>query len=251
MGHLVAHNFSVIGFPSGHEAWEYQPVEGKILVVEDDSAIASMVELVLRTNGFETMLSARGDTAVAMVKEYNPDLILLDIMLPGKDGFSVASEIRSFSKVPIVMLTAKTDTEDIVRGLEASGADDYITKPCPPRVLLARIRSRLRVHDSQPLHIVDLTLDVKGHRVTRAGTEIVLTKTEFELLKHFALNPGQVFEREQLLQEVWRFKEAGDTRLVNVHIQRLRSKVEKDPENPEIIVSVRGVGYKSGHVSDL
>ena len=147
-------------------------MEGKILVVEDDSAIASMVELVLRTNGFETMLCARGDTAVATMKEYNPDLILLDIMLPGKDGFSVASEIRTFSKVPIVMLTAKTDTEDIVRGLEASGADDYITKPCPPRVLLARIRSRLRVHDAQPLHIVDLVLDVKGHKVTRNGNEI-------------------------------------------------------------------------------
>jgi two-component system response regulator MtrA len=216
------------------------------LVVEDDAAIASMIELVLKTNDYETVLCARGDQAVQAFKETNPDLILLDIMLPGRNGFDVARDIRTESDVPIVMLTAKTDTEDIVRGLESSGADDYITKPCPPRVLLARIRARLRVHDQHPILIGDITIDLKGHKVLREGQEILLTPTEFDLLKHLALNPGTVFNRERLLRDVWKYRHAADTRLVNVHVQRLRSKIEKDPEHPEIVLSVRGVGYKAG-----
>ncbi|MEY2635057.1 MAG: hypothetical protein RIS75_997 [Actinomycetota bacterium] len=216
------------------------------MVVEDDAAIASMIDLVLRTNDYETVLCGRGDQAVAAFHDSNPDLILLDIMLPGRNGFEVAKEIRTESDVPIVMLTAKTETEDIIRGLENSGADDYITKPCPPRVLLARIRARLRVHDQHPIEIGDIVLDLKGHKVLRNGEEIQLTPTEFELLKHLALNPGTVFNRERLLRDVWKYRHAADTRLVNVHVQRLRSKIERDPEHPEIVLSVRGVGYKAG-----
>ena len=218
----------------------------RILIVEDDTAIASMIELVLRTNEYETVMCPRGDTALQYFRESNPDLILLDVMLPGRNGFDVAREIRAESDVPIVMLTAKTDTEDIVRGLEASGADDYITKPCPPRVLLARIRARLRVHDQHPIEVGDITIDIKGHKVLRGGEEVTLTKTEFELLKYLAMNPGTVFTRERLLRDIWKHNVVSDTRLVNVHVQRLRSKIERDPEHPEIVLSVRGVGYKAG-----
>ncbi len=227
-------------------SWDYPPVGLRILIVEDDAAIASMIELVLKTNGFETVICTRGDMAVQVFRDVSPDLILLDLMLPGRSGFDIAKDIRTESDVPIVMLTAKTETEDIIRGLELSGADDYITKPCPPRVLLARIRARLRVHDQHPIQIGDITIDLKGHKVLRDGVEIMLTPTEFELLKHLALNPGTVFNRERLLRDVWKYRHSADTRLVNVHVQRLRSKIERDPEHPEIVVSVRGVGYKAG-----
>ena len=231
------------------ESCETPPVGTRILVVEDDAAISSMIDLVLRTNDYETVLCVRGDQALTAFRDSHPDLILLDIMLPGRNGFDVAKDIRAESDVPIVMLTAKTDTEDIVRGLEVSGADDYITKPCPPRVLLARIRARLRVHDQHPIEIGDIVIDLKGHKVLRAGQEILLTPTEFDLLKHLALNPGTVFNRERLLRDVWKYRHAADTRLVNVHVQRLRSKIERDPEHPEIVLSVRGVGYKAGFPS--
>lgn len=221
----------------------------RILVVEDDQALASTVELVLKTNGFEAVLCARGDIALQVFREHKPDLILLDVMLPGKNGFEVAREIRNESDAPIIMVTAKTETEDVVRGLEISGADDYITKPYPPRVLLARIRARLRIHDQHPIHIADLEIDIKGQRVIRDGSEIPLTNTEFELLKYLALHPGTVFRRDRLLQDVWGHKHTSDTRLVNVHVQRLRSKIERDPENPEIVLTVRGVGYKAGQPS--
>jgi two-component system response regulator MtrA len=217
----------------------------KILVVEDDLALASTVELVLKTNGFETVLCARGDTALQVFRDSKPDLILLDVMLPGKNGFEVARDIRQESDVPIIMVTAKTETEDIVRGLESSGADDYLTKPYPPRVLLARIRARLRKHENHPVAIKDIVIDTKGHLVTRDGVEIILTSTEFKLLKFFASNPGVVFQRDRILTDVWGYQSTDDTRLVNVHIQRLRSKIEHDPENPEIILTVRGVGYKA------
>lgn len=217
----------------------------RILVVEDDPALASTVELVLKTNNFEAVICARGDTALQMFRDSKPDLVLLDVMLPGKNGFDVAREIRAESDVPIIMVTAKTETEDVVRGLEFSGADDYLTKPYPPRVLLARIRARLRKHENHPVQIKDILIDTKGHIVTRNGEEIPLTSTEFKLLKYFALNPGVVFARDRILTDVWGFHSTDDTRLVNVHIQRLRSKIEHDPENPEIILTVRGVGYKA------
>ena len=221
----------------------------RILIVEDDNAIASMIELVLKTNDFEAVVCSRGDLALQAFRDCGPDLVLLDVMLPGRSGFDISRDIRAESDVPIVMLTAKSETEDIVRGLEGSGADDYITKPCPPRVLLARIRARLRVHNQHPIEIGDIVIDVKGHKVLRGGEEVTLTKTEFELLKYLAMNPGTVFSRERLLRDIWKHAVVSDTRLVNVHVQRLRSKIERDPEHPEIVVSVRGVGYKAGFVN--
>src|SRR5690606_14349325 len=181
-------------------------------------------------------------------RETRPDLVLLDLMLPGADGIDVCRQIRAESGVPIVMLTAKSDTVDVVLGLE-SGADDYISKPFKPKELVARVRARLR-RSAEPapehLTIGDLTIDVPGHRVERAGRPIQLTPLEFDLLVALARKPWQVFTREVLLEKVWGYRHAADTRLVNVHVQRLRSKIESDPERPEIVVTVRGVGYKAG-----
>jgi two-component system response regulator MtrA len=169
-------------------------------------------------------------------------------MLPGKDGIDVCKEIRAESGVPIVMLTAKGDTVDVVVGLE-SGADDYIVKPFKPKELVARVRARMRRNDvgnDEGLTIGDVTIDVAGHSVTRDGAPINLTPLEFDLLVCLARKPWQVFTREVLLEQVWGYRHSADTRLVNVHVQRLRSKVEHDPENPEVVVTVRGVGYKAG-----
>ena len=177
-------------------------------------------------------------------------MVLLDLMLPGMDGIEVCKQIRNESGVPIVMLTAKGDTVDVVVGLE-SGADDYVVKPFKPKELIARIRARVRRHDDalpEVLEIGDLTIDVAGHQVVRDGAQIQLTPLEFDLLECLARKPHQVFSREVLLEQVWGYRHAADTRLVNVHVQRLRSKVEHDPENPEIVVTVRGVGYKAGPV---
>ena len=177
-----------------------------------------------------------------------PDLVLLDLMLPGPDGIDVCRPIRAESGVPIVMLTAKTDTVDVVLGLEC-GADDYIVKPFKPKELVARVRARLRRTDEpapEKLQIGDLQIDVAGHSVKRDGETISLTPLEFDLLAALARKPWQVFTREVLLQEVWGYRHAADTRLVNVHVQRLRAKIEQDPEHPQIVVTVRGVGYKAG-----
>lgn len=220
----------------------------RILVVDDDPAINEMLTIVLEAEGFETESVTDGADAVAVFRSYEPDLILLDLMLPGMNGVDICREIRKESAVPIVMLTAKTDTVDVVLGLE-SGADDYITKPFKPKELVARIRARLRRSDDEPseiLKIGDLTVDVPQHTVARAGEEISLTPLEFDLLVEMARRPNQVHTREELLENVWGYRNASDTRLVNVHVQRLRSKIEQDPENPEIILTVRGVGYKTG-----
>jgi two-component system response regulator MtrA len=169
-------------------------------------------------------------------------------MLPGLDGIDVCRQIRAESGVPIVMLTARSDTMDVVAGLE-SGADDYIVKPFKPKELIARVRARMRRLDPEvpeTLSIGDLRIDVAGHSVTRDGQKVGLTPLEFDLLVCLARKPWQVFTREVLLEEVWGYRHAADTRLVNVHVQRLRSKVEHDPENPEIVLTVRGVGYKAG-----
>ena len=221
---------------------------GRILVVDDDAALSEMLTIVLRNEGFEPRICATGDRALADFREFRPDLVLLDLMLPGKDGIDVCREIRAESGLPIVMLTAKSDTIDVVVGLE-SGADDYVVKPFKPKELIARIRARVRRHeDSAPetLTVGDLTIDVAGHQVSRDGKPIQLTPLEFDLLVCLARKPWQVFTREVLLEQVWGYRHAADTRLVNVHVQRLRSKVEHDPENPEIVLTVRGVGYKAG-----
>ena len=220
----------------------------KILVVDDDPAISEMLTIVLEAEGFEAVPVMDGMEAVPAFHSNNPDLILLDLMLPGMSGVDICKEIRKESNVPIVMLTAKTDTVDVVLGLE-SGADDYITKPFKPRELIARIRARLRQTAEEPseiLEIGDLSIDVPQHIVTRDSEEINLTPLEFDLLVELARKPHQVHTREELLESVWGYRNASDTRLVNVHVQRLRSKIERDPENPEIVLTVRGVGYKTG-----
>jgi two-component system response regulator MtrA len=221
---------------------------GRVLVVDDDAALAEMLTIVLRQEGFDSRVCPVGNRALADFREYRPDVVLLDLMLPGKDGIDVCKEIRAESGVPIVMLTAKSDTVDVVVGLE-SGADDYVVKPFKPKELVARIRARVRRFEEpapEALTIGDLSIDVAGHLVARDDEPIALTPLEFDLLVCLARKPWQVFTREVLLEQVWGYRHAADTRLVNVHVQRLRSKVEHDPENPEIVVTVRGVGYKAG-----
>ncbi|WP_293817565.1 MtrAB system response regulator MtrA [uncultured Corynebacterium sp.] len=224
-------------------------METKILVVDDDPAIAEMLTIVLQGEGFRTVVVGDGVEAVKAAEEHNPDLILLDVMLPGMNGIDVCKAIRETSTVPIVMLTARTDTVDVVLGLE-SGADDYVHKPFKPKELVARVRARLRrtpeEAPAESIEVADLKIDVPGHQVIRDGQEIALTPIEFDLLVTLASRPRQVFSREELLEQVWGYRKSSDTRLVNVHIQRLRSKVEKDPDDPKIIQTVRGIGYKTG-----
>lgn len=219
----------------------------RILVVDDDQALSEMLGIVLRAEGYDAVFCDDGAQAQFKFQDLKPDLVLLDLMLPGIDGIEVCKRIRTESGVPIVMLTAKGDTLDIVKGLE-SGADDYIVKPFKPKELVARIKARLRKDDlkSEALSLDDLAIDVVGHSVKRNGKEILLTPLEFDLLLALARKPWQVFTREQLLVDVWHYRNPADTRLVNVHIQRLRAKVEHDPENPKIVMTVRGVGYKAG-----
>ena len=220
----------------------------RILVVDDDPAVAEMIGIVLRADGFDTVFCDHGDLALAIFRAEEPDVVLLDLMLPGKSGIDICREIRAESGVPIIMLTAKSDTVDVVLGLE-SGADDCVPKPFKPRELIARVRARLRRNDNATpgtVRVGDLEIDVTGHRVTRNGEMIPLTPLEFDVLVTLARSPGQVFTREVLLEDVWGYRHAADTRLVNVHIQRLRAKVERDPENPQIVLTIRGVGYKAG-----
>ena len=220
----------------------------RVLVVDDDPALAEMLTIVLRGEGFDTAVVSDGARALPVVRELRPDLVLLDLMLPGMNGIDVCKAIRAESGLPIVMLTAKSDTIDVVLGLE-SGADDYMVKPFKPKELVARVRARLRRTDPEPaerLAIHNVTIDVPGHRVTREGQPISLTPLEFDLLVALARKPRQVFTREVLLEQVWGYRHAADTRLVNVHVQRLRSKVERDPEHPEVVLTVRGVGYRAG-----
>jgi two-component system, OmpR family, response regulator MtrA len=223
-------------------------MKGRVLIVDDDTALAEMLGIVLRGEGYEHAIVTSGDNAMPTFWDFKPDLVLLDVMLPGRDGIEICKEIRAESGVPIVMLTAKTDTVDVVVGLE-SGADDYVVKPFKPKELVARVRARLRRTDDpkpETLQVGDVTIDVAGHSVKRNGEPVSLTPLEFDLLACLARRPWQVFTREELLEKVWGYRHATDTRLVNVHVQRLRSKIENDPERPEIVVTVRGVGYKAG-----
>ena len=223
-------------------------MNSRLLVVDDDTALAEMIGIVLEAEGFEPIFCADGSLAPELFRAEQPDLILLDLMLPGMDGIQVCRAIRAESDVPIVMLTAKSDTLDVVAGLEA-GADDYIAKPFKPKELVARVRARLRRQDDpepEKLRIGDLSIDVAGHEVKRGDHPIALTPLEFDLLLALARKPWQVFSRDVLLEQVWGYRHAADTRLVNVHVQRLRAKVERDPEHPEVVVTVRGIGYRAG-----
>lgn len=221
-----------------------------ILAVDDDPSVEEILRITLTAAGYEVSTASDGESALASFAAHQPDLVLLDLMLPGVDGIEVCRRIRERSGVPIIMLTARSESEDIVRGLEA-GADDYVVKTPTREELLARIRARLRPPGGMTTRVIDigdLTIDVSGHAIRRGSEEISLTPLEFNLLLQLARHPGEVFTRERLLHEVWEYPNphAADTRLVNVHVQRLRSKIEHDPEHPEIVLTVRGVGYKAG-----
>jgi len=220
-----------------------------IMVVDDDQDLAEMLGIVLTGSGYEVDLVNSGDQVMTLFDAHQPDLILLDVMLPGMDGVEVCKAVRAKSMVPIVMLTAKGDTQDVVLGLEA-GADDYMVKPFNPNELIARLKVRLRRittnEGAAQLKIGDVVIDQVAHTIIKNGKTIPLTRLEFDLLLALAREPGRVFTREALLDEVWGYQNATDTRLVNVHVQRLRAKIEADVNNPLIIQTVRGVGYKAG-----
>lgn len=223
-------------------------MNARVLVVDDDVALAEMIGIVLGSEGYNVSYCHDGATAVESFRQTNPDLVLLDVMLPGSDGITICNRIRSESDVPIVMLTARADTTDVVAGLEA-GADDYVPKPFKPKELVARVKARLRGRDDmseEHLELGDLHVDVSGHQVTRGDEVIALTPLEFDLLVALGRAPWKVFSREELLESVWGYRHAADTRLVNVHVQRLRAKIERDPEHPQIVITVRGVGYRAG-----
>lgn len=220
----------------------------RVLTVEDDERIRQSVKLALEEEGWEVEEAASGEDAISAFHRKPADVVLIDIMLPGIDGFELCRALRKSSDVPVVMVTARSDTHDVVAGLEA-GADDYLTKPFAPKELSARIRALLRrakpaAHGHSRLMFGDLELIPEEGKVLIAGQEVVLTKTEFRLLCELAADPGGVFSREMLLDKVWGYDYFGDGRLVDVHIRRLRMKVEVDPANPRHVVTVRGLGYR-------
>lgn len=219
----------------------------RILVVEDDERIRASVRLALEDEGYQVVETSTGEEALVAYEQRPASLALVDLMLPGMDGFECCRALRRTSMVPIIIVTARIDTHDVVAGLEA-GADDYVTKPFVAKELAARIRALLRraKGSEQPATIVvgDLEVQPDAGVVRRAGDEVHLTRTEFRLLCELASSPGRVFSREQLLERVWGYGYFGDSRLVDVHIRRLRTKVEADPTNPRCVVTVRGLGYK-------
>lgn len=220
----------------------------RILAVEDDERIRSAVKLALEDEGWTVDEAGSGEEAIELFMRSAPDVVLIDIMLPGIDGFELCRTLRRSSAVPIVMVTARADTHDVVAGLEA-GADDYMTKPFAPKELSARIRALLRrirpiVPGHAKLVFGNLEIVPDEGKVLRDGAEVKLTKTEFRLLCELAQNPGRVFSRESLLDKVWGYDYFGDGRLVDVHVRRLRTKVEADPANPRHVVTVRGLGYR-------
>ena len=220
----------------------------RILAVEDDERIRAAVKLALEDEGWAVSEAATGEDALRLFQHEPADVVLIDIMLPGIDGFEVCRSIRRTSAVPIVMVTARSDTHDVVAGLEA-GADDYLTKPFAPKELSARIRALLRRArtsevSSPHLRFGDLEIVPEEGVVRRNGSDVHLTKTEFRVLVELAQSPGRVFSREVLLERIWGYGYFGDGRLVDVHVRRLRTKVEADPANPRHVVTVRGLGYK-------
>jgi two-component system, OmpR family, response regulator MtrA len=230
---------------------ELRPHE--ILLVEDDEVIREATAESLRRDGFEVRMAGTGPDGLAAFREREPSLAILDVMLPGFGGVELCREIRRDSQVPIVFLSARTDAIDIVLGLEA-GADDYVTKPFEPAVLAARVRAALRRARPVPMpaggvnRVGPVAIDRAGHVVTKDAAVIDLTPTEYRLLAELMDNPGVALDRAALLERVWGYGWAGDSRLVDVHIQRLRAKIEDDPTNPELVLTVRGVGYKLARV---
>jgi DNA-binding response OmpR family regulator len=221
-----------------------------LLFIEDDDGIRLALSLALEDEGYEVRQAADGATGLAMFDERDADLVLLDLRLPDMSGFDVCRALRGSSIVPIIIITAQTDTHDMVAGLEA-GADDYVTKPVVPKQLAARIRALLRRVQLQETSVVpratrfrDIELRREQGLVLKAGVELNLTKTEFRLLCEFADHAGAVLSRDQLLERVWGYEYLGDSRLVDAHVRRLRVKVEDHPDDPKLIVTVRGIGYR-------
>lgn len=224
----------------------------KILIVEDDPNLLATLKYNLNRESYDVITAVDGAQALELAHKDKPDLIVLDLMLPKLSGYEVCRILRKDMTVPILMLTAKTEEVDKVVGLEI-GADDYVTKPFSMRELLARIRAMLRraemsrpqtITESETLKINDLEIDVARHRVFLKGAELGLSPKEFDLLSFLGRNKGFVFNREQLLEKVWGYDYAGDTRTVDVHIRWLRRKIENNPANPNRLVTVRGAGYK-------
>jgi DNA-binding response OmpR family regulator len=222
-------------------------VARSVLIIEDDPRIRRIVALTLQREGLEVVEAESGEAGLARVEESDFDVVLLDLMLPGRDGFEVCREIRRASNVPIIMVTARGDSHDVVAGLEA-GADDYVSKPFVPKELSARIRAlarRTRAPEPRTRITVEhLEIAPQDGTVLRCGEPINLTRTEFRLLCELAAEPGRVLSREELLELVWGYDYFGDSRLVDVHVRRLRKKIEDDPANPTVVTTVRGMGYR-------
>ncbi|HHW55733.1 MAG: response regulator transcription factor [bacterium] len=229
----------------------------KILIVDDEDTILEFLRINLEKNGFTVVAAGDGHEALRLARQEQPRCILLDVMLPGLDGFEVLRELRKTMDVPVIMLTAKGDDIDKILGLEL-GADDYVTKPFNPRELVARIKAILRRVDKAAANteegiitVGDLILDLERHRVEVRGKAVDLTPKEFELLELLMSNPGKVFSRDALLSQVWGYDYFGDTKTVDVHIRRLREKIEVDPSSPVNILTVWGVGYKFREEDDV
>lgn len=223
----------------------------KILIVDDEENIIELIDYNIKNAGFLTVSATNGNDALNLAKEENPDLIILDVMLPGLDGFEVVRGLRKFSTVPILMLTARTEEFDRVLGLEL-GADDYLTKPFSVRELVARVKAILRrsngdskqEEETSLIKVGSFTIDEEKHKVFLNNQEIQLTAKEYELLKLLVTNKGRVFSRDKLLEQLWDYDYFGDTRTIDVHIRHLREKIEKHSGNPQCLKTVRGVGYK-------
>jgi DNA-binding response OmpR family regulator len=228
----------------------------KILIVEDEISLQETLAYNLKRQGYEVLIAGDGLTGLDLARKEHPDIILLDVMLPGMDGFEVCRELRKEMDTPILILTARDDEIDRVVGLEL-GADDYITKPFSMRELMARIKVRLRVshllqdkaaaapaEETEELKFGNLVIDLKRHEVQLENAPLALKPKEFDLLFYLAHNQGRVISRETLLEQVWGWDYVGDSRTVDVHIRWLREKIEKDPQTPERIITVRGAGYR-------
>jgi two-component system, OmpR family, response regulator RegX3 len=226
------------------------PPASRILVVDDESSVRESVGYALEQEGFEVTLAADGEDAEGKLSDDHFDLLIIDIMMPGKSGLDICREVRSRSPVPIILLTAKDAEVDKVVGLEV-GADDYVTKPFSVRELLGRVRAQLRRReldrsgaDGAAIESGPVSIDLARHLVTVRGEPVNLTRSEFQVLRLLAENPGQVFSRKEIMEELWQTEFRGDVRACDVHISNLRQKVERDPQNPELVLTVRRVGYR-------